>query len=411
VAPPKSKDGYRTDGAGGGSVARIDSINLPPIERTDEGFLIAPGTRIARTGVQEYTMADGSTQRELRLPKHVFDEASLKTLTGKPLVFGHPSQPVDVSNARALMRGMVASARKDAADDKYVAADIVIYDGNTIHAADRGDARELSAGYRVTPVPIPGGVHRKDGCPYDGTRADVYQTNIKYNHVALLPAGRANEGTRDRPVRLRLDGVGNQLPAQQETPKMVTIKIDGKDTEVTQEVADFAAKLQLRVDAVEMAAKPFDELADARYKALIAEERARADAAEKKLADSEAEAAEKVDEKEVAALFELRKRAETETKLDTAELVKLDAAGLRREILKVRDPGVAAEDLRDDAYVRAYLRQSETKQDSANSMRDPQKKTATKDVDKTDASESVFVKAFAERRPTNQRNAGFKPAN
>jgi hypothetical protein len=406
---------FRTDGilepGPTEDVQRTDAIRLPPIERTDEGFLIAPGTRIARTGVQEYTTDDGLTQRELRLPEEIFNPASLKTLNGKPVVYGHPNEPVTVANARALMRGTVSAARKDETDGKFVAADIVIHDGNTIHAADRGDARELSAGYRTMLVPVPGGVHRKDGCPYDGTYADVYQTKIKYNHLALLPAGRANEGTRDRPVRLRLDGAGNQLFADEERPKMATIKINGKDVEVSQEVADEHAKQTTRADAAEAKAKP-PETDTGKLKELedrIAKSEARADEAEAKLKKQEEEANSDEKVKADAALFELRKQAETKTKLKGDEIMSLDAAGLRREILKAVAPNVPEEKLKNDEYVEARLDMITEGRNSATSLRDPTRQDGgSNEQTKDDGKDSPLAKAFQERSERN--NAGFKTA-
>lgn len=182
-------------------VRRWDRLDRPRAERTPEGFLRALATPVARTGVLEYRRADGTIQRELRLPEHVFDAQSMASLDGKPVIHLHVPR-VDAANATQHVRGAVASPRQ--ADDLLV-ADLTIYDGETIAAAERGDS-ELSSGYNTVLVPIPGGVFRQDGHAFDGTSADFLQTEIVHNHIALLPRGRANEGRMDRPVRLRLDG-------------------------------------------------------------------------------------------------------------------------------------------------------------------------------------------------------------
>ena len=95
-------------------------------------------------------------------------------------------------------------------------------------------------------------------------------------------------------------------------------------------------------------------------------------------------------------MFGLRKTAESITKLDEAEVIKLDAEGLRREILKAKDPGIDGAKLDDDAYVRARLDVMEDKRDSANRIRDP-KRFEGKREDKDDGNASPLAAAYDER--------------
>ena len=66
-------------------VKRLDSIRLDKNDSTyftDEGYLVDHPI-LTSCGIFEYTNPDGSIRRELRLPKYVFDEKSLKTYRGK----------------------------------------------------------------------------------------------------------------------------------------------------------------------------------------------------------------------------------------------------------------------------------------------------------------------------------------
>ncbi len=413
--PPVCLDVFRADSADGESVQRFDTTPLPPVRRTPEDYLLAPGTRIARVGVQEYRTEDG-VELELRLPEHVFDPESLASLNGKPLTRGHHGR-VDASNARQVMRGVAATGRKDASDERFVASDLTVHDGNLIREAERGDAREVSAGYTTRRMRIPGGVYRKDGCPFDGTRADWLQTRIRYNHIALLPAGRANEGMRDRPVSLRLDGAGNQL-TEQEQPKMITVKVDGKDVEMTEAGAAAYNAAVKRADEAETSAKKADEkqvttAADDKHTTELAAATKRADEAEAKLKEQADEANSGDKAKAAEELFDLRKKAESETKLDKADVLKLDAAGLRAEILKAVDSTITEDELKDDAFVRASLRLRGEKRDSSNRLRDP---TRTDGVDKGDKpgetreDASPLTAAYNERDKRNAATRNRAPA-
>ena len=380
---------FRADSAETGDVSREDRAPVSFVERTDEGFLRARATVVARCGVQEYRRADGTYQRELRLPEHVFQAESLGTLDGKPIVLGHPAdhygRRVDAHNVTQLLRGVVSTPREDAT---HIVADVTLYDGSTIRAAEQG-TRELSAGYRTKLVKVPGGVHRQDGCPYDGTHADVYQTRIKYNHVALVSEGRANEGTSDRPVSLRLDSAGNQI--QESKKKMATININGKTFEVDDDVAaaynatpreDHAKDLE----AVNVQLKEMRES--------LAKAEARADAAEEASKKREEEAQSDGKLREDAEKFELQKKAEQVTELKREEIVRLDCAGLRREIVKALVPSIPKEKLENDAYVEARYDQIEEKEDSASLLRSTNNGTEVKQ----DAKEpSPLVQAFQER--------------
>ncbi len=65
----------------------------------------------------------------------------------------------------------------------YLAVDLNIWDGDAIAKIENGERRQLSCGYRYDADMTPGVF---DGVPYDGV-----MRNIRGNHVALVPVGRA----------------------------------------------------------------------------------------------------------------------------------------------------------------------------------------------------------------------------
>ncbi len=214
---------------------RSDSV------RTPQGFLKIGGN-ISRTGVLTYVRADGTEFRELRTPDEVFRPDSLRTLEMAPLTDRHPAGLVNTRNVRDLQVGLVTMPRKDA---RFIAADLVVQDQRMIDKIDKGDARELSAGYTCNIDSNPG--------EHNGERFDGIQRDIIYNHVALGPR---DWGRAGNDVRLHVDGmdadlmpilaVQRQDDRDRRIPEIetrrnqmdsVTIKIDGLEFEVAKTAA------------------------------------------------------------------------------------------------------------------------------------------------------------------------------
>ena len=156
--------------------------------RTDEGYLVDTPV-VGRVGIQLYKNADGTIRRELRPAEEVFHADSLKSFAGKPVTDEHPGEPVTAKNAKRLSVGTMQGEGRQDGDN--VVAPIIIHDGEMIDKVMKGGKRELSLGYKVDLEETPG--------VWNGQEYDAIQRNIRVNHLAIVPRGRAGN------ARLNLD--------------------------------------------------------------------------------------------------------------------------------------------------------------------------------------------------------------
>lgn len=170
---------------------RFDVGVLGEARRTPTGGVEVPAA-ITRVGIFPYMGPDGKIIRELRPPEEVFAQESLASLRNATVTDRHPPEMINTLNHRTFARGHVSSEATH--DQERVHADLAINDGDLIEKIEKGDAREISAGYVCQHEDAPG---LWQGQPYDRV-----QRNIRYNHVAVGPVGWARGG---RELALRLD--------------------------------------------------------------------------------------------------------------------------------------------------------------------------------------------------------------
>ena len=205
---------------------RYDVAPIEKYEVTPEGYLRAWAT-IARTGVQMYSNADGSVRREYRPEEEVSSPESLASFAGKAITLEHPPVLLDSANTKDYQIGF--SGTEVVYDNGFVRAVMTITDQNAIEKIMKGDAKEVSAGYRVEFDPTPGVA--STGENYDGI-----QRMIDGNHIAVVRRGRA--GPQVKLHLDRLDAADPSLLSIEEDPSMTAkVNFDGAEFEVSESVA------------------------------------------------------------------------------------------------------------------------------------------------------------------------------
>jgi len=233
---------------------------MPKVVRRDRGEIrndYAVGTKegyiegeavVTRTGVFTYKNMDGTVHRELRHPDEVFKKASLDTLKMIPITMKHPSRLVDAESAKSVSIGTTGEIVYP--DGDLILASFRITDSASIKMIEDGE-RELSLGYESDLLNEPG--------QYNGIDYDFKQTNIIYNHLAVVEKARAGAEAR---IALDKDDCFEVESEKKEkkiindgVSKMPTFKVDGIDYETTPQVINFIDKLQAKFDQVSEDAK------------------------------------------------------------------------------------------------------------------------------------------------------------
>ena len=303
-------------------VTRYDIIELKA-EVTPEGF-IRDKPVVTRAGIFEYRTVDGKTKREFRSADEVFKADSLTSLSGVPVTDGHRGL-ITNHNATGIVGTVLSPGERV---DNDVAAEIIIHDANKL-----GKKRELSLGYTCD-------IKETSG-EYNGQRYDCEQTNIRYNHLAVVSKGRAGN------ARLRLDSadaVSDNFELERDDPmpdptvKLVTIRLDSIDYSASPEVANALTKAQGDIVALQ---KRFDTL------------EAERDSFKTKVTEAEAKIAAVKD----TARSEIKARLDLET-IATTHKVKFDEAdsdrSIREKVLKKLNADFRCDGRSDDYIDSAF---------------------------------------------------------
>ena len=152
----------------------------PHMTDTPEGYLVCHDVPIARTGDMVYRAGElgleGDPDRPVtvrRYTEDVFDPAAMASFEGKDVTAGHPAESVGPANHAAYSKGHVQNVRREG--EKLV-ADLLVKDAALISDIKNNVIREVSCGYL---------------CSYEPEGDHYRQGNIRGNHVAVVPRGRA----------------------------------------------------------------------------------------------------------------------------------------------------------------------------------------------------------------------------
>ena len=294
------------------SVQRYDSVPIRDYHFDDQtGFLYVYRVPIAGAMVQKYVKSDGSEEMEAKLPEEILSDATVSSANSKPVTDGHHGL-VTKDNSHDLLKGFTAS--NGHVEGNMLYNDITITDPNLISQIKSGDKRELSIGFETQMDPTSG--------TYNGTKYDAVQRNIRINHVAVVPKGRA--GHEVRLIGDSAEAVEQVEPYEEKGNQMETrvVRADGQNITVAADDVEKITKLDADNSAK---AKQIADL-DAQIKKLQAEKaqlQGDADASAKKADEAQAKADSlEADNKKIKEEFDKYKADGVEKKLELIDKVK-----------------------------------------------------------------------------------------
>lgn len=157
------------------------------LHRTPEGYLQGC-IRVTCAGVFRYLGEDGKTvERVLRPESEVGDPVSVASANSKPVTLRHPNESVTVENISKYEVGFTGTDAYFDGIDLWVT--ITITDKKAIEAIESGKVAAVSMGYDVAEIEV----NEDPLNNWRGTEYNKIQHGIRYNHVALVYAGRAGE--------------------------------------------------------------------------------------------------------------------------------------------------------------------------------------------------------------------------
>lgn len=196
----------------------LDSgLVLDGVRKTKDGYLAAYAN-VARTGIQLYKgrelgRPDLDVVRVYRPPEEVFHVDALHSMAHRPVTLTHPSEVVDAKNWKKYAKGHTGD--EIIRDGDHVRVPMVLMDAETIKSVENG-TRELSMGYSTELKWTP-------GITKDGESYDAVQTEIRANHLALVPVARGGS-------KLRFGDADEN--SNRGSKQMKTIVVDGVSVEI-----------------------------------------------------------------------------------------------------------------------------------------------------------------------------------
>lgn len=216
------------------------------MSKTPEGFLVCRDVAITRTGTLDYihhevkdvAKGDSMITKIERTAEDVFDPDTIASFEGKSLTVNHPSIFVGPNNYRQLEVGTLHNVRKGEGSmaDKLV-TDIIVKDAAAIKKIESRELREVSCGYHAEYITVSPGFGR--------------QTQIRGNHLALVPRGRAGPECAIFDSAPTIKGLN--MSAKDRILKALGIALDSLPEDLEEETVD-SLKLKLKKLGEEKAA-------------------------------------------------------------------------------------------------------------------------------------------------------------
>ena len=190
-------------------IAFANKAERPRWEKTPDGFLRCRARVLAERIMpyDRFELEDPPPGQGLFNMLVTRDEmaspAALRSLEGIPIVAGdHTWLTPELVKAHAV--GSVAGTPK--LDGDYLTCDLLVTDPETIRAIEADELPEISAAYLAETIFEPG--------VFNNAVYDALQTQLRFNHIALIAEGRGRAG---RDVRiLNVKGGNNKMSKSKE---------------------------------------------------------------------------------------------------------------------------------------------------------------------------------------------------
>lgn len=336
-------------------LTRYDTAPIDKVTQDAQtGFVHITDVPIARVGVFPYLKADNSVEMEAKLPTELLSDSTVSSADSKPVTNDHPTELVNQRNASKYMKGFTADNAH--VDNDTLKVDMIITDADLISEINKGK-QELSIGFETEIIPEKG--------EYKGVAYDSVQRNIQINHVAVVEHGRAGHSVRligDSAEMVQQDNV-DKKGKQMDTTK---VRLDGADVTVATGDADKIIKLdeensekQKQIDDLKAKIKDLQDQLDKlqgddeETKKNADKAQAKADAAEKELADLKKKYSGDAMDKAVTARLELINKVKPYVG-DSYDFAGKSEKDLKLDAIKALDDSVDLTDKSDD-YIDAYF--------------------------------------------------------
>ena len=313
----------------------LEKATIGATKKTKEGYLLAR-SRVARTGMQDYLAKElGDVAKEAgfkpndivkvyRSPEAVFDKDSLASLTRAPVTIDHPGEDVTADTWAKYAVGEIGDRYMIEEAEGWIAVDPMIKDADAITKAETTH-KEWSMGYsaKIRPSQV--------------SDADFEMYEIRFNHIAAVPRGRAGSEARIGDSAANQWGV-SPLTTSNEVPKMEMKAVAIGDKAIVNVAATDADTLTKTLTDKDTAIGELKaKLADAEIKILtdeqmqakvkdLADAMARREAVKAKFGD---EAIKDASDAEIAGMFKIIDKAPAQD--DTARKALADAMKMKSE--------------------------------------------------------------------------------
>lgn len=221
-----------------------DAVTISGTRRTNDGYLVTDAFAV-RTGIQSYSRRELGLEGEgmirvYRPEEEVRSVDSMRTFSHAPVTLGHPTELVTANNWKDLAKGEVST--EAVWDNGRIKLPLIVKDADTIAQIEAG-TRQLSAGYTS-------GLEFVDGVTPEGEHYDAVQRNIRINHLAVVPRGRAGSEFRigDSADAWGISPVNDEAKMEEIPMTLRKIMVDGLEVETTDAGATAIQKLTKALD-------------------------------------------------------------------------------------------------------------------------------------------------------------------